>query len=186
MPLLNLRDLVPFPNNGDNATDTVINGLHLNTSALNYWNYTFYSNGTLSNNSRCYLIFDNYKPTLLSNGTWINGTSCYMPIKHIATRGATGIAFASLFAISIMFTLVNLRKHGQLFIREDKRFRVIGRRWQWYWMLFTAACGIISTITAVDVDRDYLQDIAIVLQGFFFCLMVPGTLAIVWEATRHW
>jgi hypothetical protein len=36
------------------------------------------------------------------------------------------------------------------------------------------------------VDRDYLQQIAIVLQSFFFYLMIPGTLAMVWEGTRHW
>jgi hypothetical protein len=87
---------------------------------------------------------------------------------------------------SIMFSLVNLRKHGRLFLREDKRFRVVGRRWQWYWMCFVAACAVISCLTGIDVDRYYLQDIPIILQGFFFSLMLPGTLAMVWEATRHW
>jgi hypothetical protein len=53
-------------------------------------------------------------------------------------------------------------------------------------MVFVAACGMISTITGVDVDRYYLQELPIVLQSFFFLLMVPGTLAMVWEATRHW
>lgn len=186
MPLIDLRDIIAFPNNGDNSTDTVINSMHFNTTALKYFNYTLYSNNTLSNNSKCYLIFDMYKPYLFANGTFVNGTSCYSPINAIKTRGATGVAFAGLFAISIMFTLVNLKKHGELFLREDKRFRVIGRRWQWYWILFTAACGIISTITGIDVDRDYLQDIALVLQSFFFCLMMPGSLAMVWEAVRHW
>lgn len=85
-----------------------------------------------------------------------------------------------------MFTLVNLKKHGQQFLREDRRFRLTGRRWQWYWMLFTAICGVVSCITSVDVDRDYLQDLAIVLQSFFYILMFLGLLAIVWEATRHW
>lgn len=53
-------------------------------------------------------------------------------------------------------------------------------------MIFVSACGLIGTISSVDVDRDYLQDIAIVLQSFFFYLMYPGTMAAVWEAVRHW
>lgn len=185
MPLLNLRELLQFPG-GDNATDTVINGIHFNLSALEYFNYTIYDNGTISNSSRCYLIFDHHRPVMMSNGSWVNGTSCYFPYYSIRTRGAIGIAYAALFGASIMFTLINLRKHGRLFLREDKRFRVIGRRWQWYWMCFVAACGMISTITSVDVDRNYLQSLPIILQSFFFTLMLPGTLAMVWEAVRHW
>jgi hypothetical protein len=189
MPLMNFpRDLIAFPQGTPGiATDTIINNIHFNTTALRFWNYTYYAaNQTISNNSKCYLIFDNFKPTFLTNGTWVNATTCYVPINGIKTRGKLGIAFGSLFTISIMFTLINLKKHGQSFLREDKRFRLIGRRWQWYWMLFVAGCGMISTITSVDVDRDYLQDLPIVLQSFFFILMVPGTMAIVWEAVRHW
>ncbi|KAF2427734.1 hypothetical protein EJ08DRAFT_592756 [Tothia fuscella] len=180
------RDLIAFPG-GSNATDTVINNIHFNTTALRYWNYTYYEgNRTISNNSKCYLIFENYQPRFLLNGTWLNATNCNAPILGIKTRGKLGITFGSIFAISIMFTLINLKKHGQQFLREDKRFRLVGRRWQWYWMLFVAGCGMISTITSVDVDRNYLQDLPIVLQSFFFILMVPGTMAIVWEAVRHW
>ncbi|KAL1621980.1 hypothetical protein SLS56_008924 [Neofusicoccum ribis] len=185
MPLLDLRDLLQFPG-GDNATDTVINGVHFNLTALEHFNYTIYDNGTISNRSKCYLVFDHYQPVMMFNGSWINGTSCYVPYYGIHTRGAVGIGFAVLFGFSIMFTLINLRKHGRLFVREDKRFRVVGRRWQWYWMCFVAACGMISTITGVDVDRNYLQSIPIILQSFFFTLMLPGTLAMVWEAVRHW
>ncbi|KAE9961929.1 hypothetical protein BLS_001117 [Venturia inaequalis] len=186
MGLMNMpRDLLAFPQ-GDNSTDTIINGLHFNTTTLKHWNYTLYSNNTISNNSKCYLVFDQWKPVILSNGSWVNATTCYVPIQGIAERGKLGIAFASIFAVSIMFTLVNLKKHGQQLLREDRRFRLTGRRWQWYWMLFTATCAIASCITSVDVDRDYLQDLAIVLQSFFYVLMFLGVLAVVWEATRHW
>ena len=186
MPLLNLRELLQFPNNGDNTTDTVLNGVHFNLTALKHWNYTIYSNNTISNNSKCYLIFNNFKPHMFANGSWVNATTCYIPYYGIASRGIGSIVLATLFALSIMFTLVNLRKHGKLYVREDKRFRVVGRRWQWYWMLFVAACGMISTLTGVDVDRYYLQNLPIILQSFFFVLMFPGALAMVWEATRHW
>ena len=187
MGLINLRDLVSFNQYpGANSSDILINGVHLNRTALEFWNYTLYDNNTISNQSACYIIFDQYKPHFLSNGSWVNATSCYVPIEKIGTRGAVGIGFATLYALCIVFTLINLKKHGQLFLREDKRFRAVGRRWQWYWALFVASCGMISCITGVDVDRNYLQSTAIILQGFFFTLMVPGTLAMVWEAVRHW
>ena len=185
MPLLDLRELV-LPAGSDNATDRTINGVHFNNTALEQFGYQLYSNKTLSNNSKCYLIFDNFKPSMMNNGTWVNATTCYIPYYSIQTRGYLSIAFGALFGVSIMFTLMNLRKHGRLYLREDKRFRVVGRRWQWYWMLFVATCGMISTLTGVDIDRYYLQQIPIVLQGFFFVLMVPGALAMVWEGTRHW
>lgn len=185
MGLINMRELLQFPS-GDNSSDTVVNGVHFNLTALNLYNYTIYSNNTISNASKCYLIFDHYQPHMFENGSWVNGTSCYGPYYHIHGRGVSSIVFGSLFMASIMFSLVNLRKHGRLFLREDKRFRVVGRRWQWYWMCFVAGCAVISCLTGIDVDRYYLQDIPIILQGFFFSLMLPGTLAIVWEATRHW
>ena len=53
-------------------------------------------------------------------------------------------------------------------------------------MLFVAACGLISSFTGVDVDRYYLQSTPIIMQSLFFSLMLPGTLAMVWEAVRHW
>ena len=185
MPLFNLRELLEF-HQGENSTDVLINGVHFNRTALNFFNYTLYDNGTLSNGSKCYLVFDRYQPSILWNGTFVNGTSCYEPYYSISERGSLGVAFACLFAASIMFTLINLRKHGRLFLPSEKRFRAIGRRWQWYWLTFLAACGIISGITSVDVDRDYLQALAIVLNSFFYYLMMPGLLAAVWEGVRHW
>lgn len=186
MGLIQLRELLAFPPNPDNSSDTVLNGIHFNLTALQYWNYTLFSNGTLSNHSSCYLIFDDYKPVILSNGTFINGTSCYVPILPLKTRGRVGALFGALFGISIMFTLINLKRHGQQFLRESRRFRLVGRRWQWYWMLIEAACGMISCITAVDVDRDYLQDLALILSSFFFMCMGQSAVAAIWEGIRHW
>jgi|SRR5436190_3933248 len=186
MPIFQARELLQLPDNPNNATDTVINGIHFNRTALDFFNYTLYSNGTLSNGTNCWLTFDIYRPHMLSNGTFLNATSCYSPIKGIGQRGSVGIAFASLFAASILFTLINLRKHGKRFLPAQKRWRVVGRRWQWYWMIFVATCGAISCFTSIDVDRNYLQSIAIILQSFFYHLMFPATLAAVWEGVRHW
>ena len=182
---LHLRDLVPFPQ-GDNLTDVIINNVHFNGKTLERWNYTLYSNGTLSNESSCWLVFGEYKPFLLLNGTFINGTSCYSPVNSIEERGILGLIFGAFFAVSIVFTLINLRKHGRLFLPREKRWAAVGRRWQWYWMLFLAACGIISAISGIDVDRDYLQSTALILQSFFYYLMLPALLACVWESVRHW
>src|ERR1700753_1297934 len=101
MGLINLRDLVAFPANGNNASTTVINGVNFNKTALEYWNYTLYTNNTLSNDSNCYLIFNQYQPIMFSNGTFVNATSCYVPILPLETRGRLGALFGSLFGISI-------------------------------------------------------------------------------------
>ncbi|KAI9837842.1 MAG: hypothetical protein M1819_006776 [Sarea resinae] len=185
MGFINIRELLQFPA-GDNSSDTLINGVHFNSTALNYYNYTYFSNGTISNSSKCYLVFDQYQPVMFPNGSFVNGTSCYSPVNGIHTRSILGIVFGCLYAFTILFSLVNLRKHGRLFLPQEKRFRPVGRRWQWYWLIFVAASGIISGITSVDVDRDYLQSIAIILQSFFYCLMMPPLLAAVWESARHW
>ncbi|CAG8951651.1 hypothetical protein HYFRA_00005451 [Hymenoscyphus fraxineus] len=185
MGLVNVRSVVPFPA-GDNSSDTIFEGIHWNLTTLNHWNYTHYSNGTISNGSSCFLLFKPYTPFLLQNGTFLNNTSCYSPIKPLGTRSGIGIAFASIFFLSIMFTFVNLRKHGRLFLPTEKRFRAVGRRWQWYWMLVTAALATISGITGVDVDRYYLPQLPMVLTNFFWFLMLPCTMAIVWESVRHW
>ncbi|KAI9753601.1 MAG: hypothetical protein M4579_005065 [Chaenotheca gracillima] len=185
MGLLEAGELLQFPS-GNNATDVLINGIHFNKTALDYFNYTLWSNNTLSNGSNCFLSFAQYQPILLNNGTILNGTSCYDPIQGIHERGILGLVFGSLFGLSLMFTLVNLRKHGRLFVPQEKRFRAVGRRWQWYWMLFVGAAGMISGLVGIDVDRAYLQSISIVLQNFFFFLMTPTILAAVWEGVRHW
>jgi hypothetical protein len=186
MALINARKLLQFPD-GDNSTDVFISGIHLNRTTLNYWNYTLYSNNTISNGTNCWLMFAPYQPAqMLSNGTFVNATSCYSPIDPMGVRSYAGIAFACLFAASIVLTMVNLRKHGRLFLPSEKRFRAVGRRWQWYWMIFVSACGLISTITGIDVDRDYVPTLPIILQTFFYFLMLPSTVAAVWESVRHW
>ncbi|KAJ4348236.1 uncharacterized protein N0V89_009608 [Didymosphaeria variabile] len=178
--------LIPFTPDADNTSMTTINGVHFNIRALSTHHYSFYTNNTISNGSECYLVFDAFKPRMLDNGTWLHATTCYIPYYGISSRGATSIALGVLFGLSIMFTLMNLKKHGAQHLREDKRFRLVGRRWQWYWMLFVSASATISLFTGVDVDRYYLQQMPIMLQCFFFTLMVPAGLASVWEGTRHW
>ncbi|KAI9787588.1 MAG: hypothetical protein M1839_000119 [Geoglossum umbratile] len=185
MPLVTARGLIQFPE-GANSTDVLINGLHFNRTTLSYWNYTLWSNGTLSNESSCYLVFDNYKPILLSNGTFVNATTCYAPINNIQTRAILGIASACLFAASIMFTLVNLRKHGKRHLPSEKRFRAVGRRWQWYWLLALAGFGCVSGFMSIDVNRNYLPSDPLIYQAFSYELMTPCMLAAVWEAARHW
>lgn len=182
---LKTGEVVPFPG-GDNATDVIINDMHFNLTALQHFNYTLWSNGTLSNVSRCFLVLEGYRPSMFANGTFVNGTSCYDPYFNVRTRGAVGIVFACLFGASIVVSLVNLRKHGRLFLPSEKRFRAIGRRWPWYWLLYVATCGTISGFTAIDVDRAYLQGLSIILQNFFFFMMIPGVLAAIWESVRHW
>ncbi|KAK5651857.1 hypothetical protein OQA88_11626 [Cercophora sp. LCS_1] len=186
MPLLDARDLIAFPG-GDNSSDTIIGNIHFNKTILDFWNYTLFSNGTLSNTSWCLLTFEPYTPSLvLENGTWINATWCWRPVNGIGERGKIGIGFAILYAIGLALSFVCLNKHGKLHLPVEKRFYPIGRRWQWYWALFTCAAALISLFTNIDVDRYYLPELPIILTSFFWYLLQMGAIAIVWEAIRHW
>ncbi|ORY67180.1 uncharacterized protein BCR38DRAFT_472653 [Pseudomassariella vexata] len=186
MPIFDARDMIAFPN-GDNTTDTVIGGIHFNTTVLDFFNFTLYDNGTLSNDSRCILTFEPYTPHLLfPNGSFVNNTSCYSAINPIGSRGIVGIIVACLFGLSLITVLVNLTKHGRRHLPAEKRFYPIGRRWQWYWAIFVCAAAIIGLFTGIDVDRFYLPELPLVLNVFFWFLMQMGTMALVWEAVRHW
>jgi len=186
MPLFGARDVVSFPP-GSNSTDTVINNIHLNLTTLDHWNYTLFSNGTLSNGSWCLLTFHNYTPTyLFPNGTFLNATWCWSPTEPIGVRAGVAIGYAVLFGIALVLTLVNLNKHGKLHLPAEKRFFPIGRRWQWYWASWVCATALISLLTSVDVDRYFLPELPIILTSFFWYLMQIGAMAVVWEAVRHW
>ncbi|CAK7243885.1 MAG: hypothetical protein STHCBS139747_005415 [Sporothrix thermara] len=184
--IFDARDILAFPG-GSNSSDTLVAGVHFNLTALEHWNYTLFSNGTLSNGSRCLLTFAPYTPTLLfPNGTFLNSTSCYSPVNPIGPRAKIGIAFAVLYAVALFFIMINLRKHGRLYLPSEKRFRPIGRRWQWYWGILVCVAAFISLFMNVDVDRYYLPELPIVLTSFFWYLLQMCTMALVWEAVRHW
>ncbi|KAH6844579.1 hypothetical protein B0I37DRAFT_165276 [Chaetomium sp. MPI-CAGE-AT-0009] len=186
MALLQAREALSFPP-GDNVTDTVINNVHLNLTTLEHWNYTLYSNGSLSNGSWCLLTFEHYAPSyLLPNGTFLNATWCWAPTEPIGVRGGIAIAYAVLFGIALVMTIVCLNKHGKLHLPAEKRFYPIGRRWQWYWGSFVCATAMISLLVSIDIDRYFLPELPVILTSFFWYLMQIGAIAIVWEAVRHW
>ncbi|KAL2194226.1 hypothetical protein P885DRAFT_43418 [Corynascus similis CBS 632.67] len=188
MSLLAAREALSFPS-GDsgNLTDTIIDNVHFNLTTLRHWNYTYYSNGTLSNGSWCLLTFPPYTPSyVFPNGTFLNVTWCWHPTEPIKIRGGVGIAYAVLFGIALVLTLVNLNKHGKLHLPAEKRFYPIGRRWQWYWAVFVCATAIISLFFGIDIDRYFLPELPVIVATFFWYLMQFGTIALVWEAVRHW
>lgn len=186
MPLLDLRDILAFPS-GDNSSDTIIGNVHFNLTTLDFWNYTLYSNGTLSNGSWCLLTFEPYTPSLVrENGSFANVTWCYSPVKPIGQRAGIGIGFAAVFGLVLVMTLMNLSKHGKTYVPAESRFRPIGRRWQWYWSACVCAMAIISLIINVDVDRYFLPELPLVLNVFFWFLMQMAIMAAVWEMVRHW
>ncbi|KAH9904323.1 hypothetical protein F4778DRAFT_59248 [Xylariomycetidae sp. FL2044] len=174
--------------NGDNDTDFVIGDIHFNLTTLNFWNYTLYpGNNTISNGSWCFLTDPPYTPKLLlNNGTFVNSTWCYLATGPTGPRGHAGIGIAVAFALSLIFVLVNLTKHGKLHLPAGKRFYPIGRRWQWYWGIFVCVAGIIGLFTNLDVERYRVLELPIILNVFFWFLMQMGTMALVWEAVRHW
>lgn len=186
MSIFDARDPLAFPS-GDNSSDTFIGGVHFNKTVLEYWNYTLYSNNTLSNGSWCFLAFEPYSPvSLLSNGTFVNATWCYVPILPVGPRGLTGVGFVVAFVVGLVLTATVLRKHGRLYLPAESRFRPVGRRWQWYWAIIVCALAMISLFMGLDVDRYYVQELPIVITSFSWFLMEMATIALVWEAVRHW
>jgi hypothetical protein len=160
----------------------MVNEVHFNRTTLDLYKYTLYSNGTLSNGTDCYLAFQEFQPRMDENGTFVNGISCYAPIHGIGRHASIGMAFTAFFAVSMFLTMFNLRKHGRKYLPG----RTTGRRLKWLWLLFVAACGLISCIMTVDVDRSHIQGTSLILQSVFYTLMTPGLMAAVWEAVRHW
>jgi len=86
----------------------------------------------------------------------------------------------------VIFALSSLTKHGRNYLPQERRFRLVSRRWAWYWLIVAAACGVVSGFTGIDVDRDYLQGTALILQNAFYYVTLPAMLGSVWEMTRHW
>ena len=134
--------LVPFERaSPHNESDVLINNVHFNGTALRHFNYGLYSNGTLSNNSQCFLAFGPYHPAMAFtlpvnltshhghhfNGSEINGTntfydwqgamanatSCYSPVNKMGSHATLDLIFAMFFAISIVMSMGNLHKHGR-------------------------------------------------------------------------
>lgn len=173
---------------GDNETDTIIGNVHFNVTTLEHWNYTLYTgNWTVSNGSRCYLIDQPYTPPLLlPNGTFVNSTWCYLATLPSGPRAHIGVGFAVAFALSLVFVLINLTRHGKLYLPATKRFYPIGRRWQWYWASFICGAALIGLFTGIDVDRYRVVELPLVLNVFFWYLMNMGSIALVWESVRHW
>lgn len=188
MSALAIRDLIPFPGGAaGNSSDTILDGVHFNLTTLTHFNYTLFTNGTLSNGSKCYMAVEPWTPDyLFVNGSFVNSTSCYSPVDDIGSRAAVGIAFAVTFAICLIGVLVNLTKHGRLHLPAEKRFTPVGRRWQWYWSAWVIVTAFISLFTNIDVDRFRVMGLPIILNSFFWYLMQQGAMALVWEAVRHW
>lgn len=178
---------IPYPA-GDNDTDTVFSGNHFDLTVLTDYEYRVYENGTISNGSKCFLTFEPYTfVDLISiNGTFVNGTSCHTAIEPIGARSITGIIMAALFGVSLILILTCLAKHGRQYLPREKRFYPIGRRWQWYWGCWVCACALISLFMNIDVDRFRVQGLPLTVTVFFWYLMCMGTMALTWEAVRHW
>ncbi|KAF3199244.1 hypothetical protein TWF679_001572 [Orbilia oligospora] len=135
-----------------------------NATILKQYGYVIYPNNTISNYSSCVLAFGGYIPTVIGNGSWYNSTGCDTPVRPIRTRGIVGIVAAIIFGVLLVLSLVALNKHGKSFLPAEKRFRLVGRRWPWVWVLGTAA----------------------IFHFIFYLVTLPACLSAIWEMTRNW
>ncbi|KAK7208314.1 hypothetical protein BZA70DRAFT_265604 [Myxozyma melibiosi] len=159
-----------------------------NQTVLDLFDYVIYpGNGTVSNVSNCYLSFGSYHPEIYADGTVENNVSCDSPYYGIASRGGIGIAFGALSILMLPFSMNNLHRLGKMHVkREHKRFRLISRRWQWYWVFVIHALSAVAGFLSIDIDRDYIQGTSLTSYGAVFTSIFPCCLGAVWEMTRHW
>ncbi|KAK9461771.1 uncharacterized protein V1516DRAFT_254870 [Lipomyces oligophaga] len=158
-----------------------------NETILELWNYVLYpSNGTLSNVTNCYLSFGSYQPVIYDDG-YVNGTTCNSPYYPIRARGGIGIALGVMATALFPLTLTNLTRLGRRLTKyEHRSFRIISRRWQWYWLIVIHALCIAAGFMSIDIDRSYLQGVALTSFGAIFTTICPSCIAAVWEMVRHW
>lgn len=159
-----------------------------NQTTLEQYSYVLYpGNGTISNGTNCYLSFGNFHPSIYSNGTVDNGTNCDSPYYGIAARGGVGIAFATISILLLPFSINSLHRLGKQHLKhEHKRFRLISRRWQWYWVFLIHALSAVAGFLSIDIDRDYIAGTSFTSYGAVFTAVFPCCLGAVWEMTRHW
>jgi hypothetical protein len=169
-----MMSLVPGPIHND-----------YNSSWLSVFNYTAYSNGTVSNGTSCWLSFGVYQPILFDNGTFVNTTVCDSPVYPIGARGGIGIAWAVLLLMLLPASLFNLHKHGTRYLQE-KKSRPSSRRWPWYWLIILQVLGAVAGFFSIDLDRDYIQGTSLECYGAIFSAAMCVALAAAWEFTRQW
>ncbi|KAK9368770.1 hypothetical protein V1509DRAFT_60498 [Lipomyces kononenkoae] len=168
------------------SSPVIINS-NYNDTVLQDYGYELYGNGTLSNGTDCYLSFGQFLPFIAENGTVFNGTVCDYPYYGIKARGAVGLVFATLAILLLPASMYNLRRHGARHVQyEHKRFRLIGRRWQWYWLFLVHVLSAVAGFLSIDIDRDYIQGTSLTAYGAIYSTILPVCLASVWEMTRHW
>ncbi|KAK9241241.1 hypothetical protein V1525DRAFT_392538 [Lipomyces kononenkoae] len=158
-----------------------------NNTVLQEYGYQLYGNGTLSNATDCFLSFGQFIPFIGENGTVYNGTACDYPYYSIKARGAVGVVFSVLSIMLLPVSMYNLRKHGTRHSKhEHKRFRLVGRRWQWYWLFVVHVLAAVAGFLSLDIDRDYIQGTSLTTYGAVYSVILAVCLASVWEMTRHW
>ncbi len=155
-----------------------------------HWNYTVdYNTGTIGNGSNCVIAFHPYVDTTwvyIENGTILNGTSCDSTILPVAARAGVSIAFAVVVIMIIPVTIVSLKKHGATYMPRTKRISILGRRWQYYWVMISIVLTAVAGFFGIDVDRDYMQGVALAVFGIFWAASGCAITAAVWELIRNW
>lgn len=157
-----------------------------NATVLSEYGYVIYPNNTISNATNCFLAFGDYVPTIISNGSVFNSSGCDTPVRGVRSRGALGIVMACVFGFLLVLVCACLKNHGESYLPAEKRFRLVGRRWPWYWLIITTTCGLISGFSAIDIDRAWVPGTSAILSFIFYLMTLPTCLAAIWETTRNW
>lgn len=157
------------------------------------YNYTYqyangsdYFNGTISNQTQCYMLRVPFFPEIFPNGTIVNGTGCSSPINPIASHSISGIIFAVMFLLLLPFCVFSLARHGRRAYSAKNRLYPYGKRWEFYWQIITIIFMLMSSFFAIDIDRVVVQGGSTGAFDLFWSAALPTTQAAIWELSRNW
>lgn len=139
------------------------------------YNYSVYSNGTISNFTNCYLINDEHTPIIESDGMIYNGQSCDSPVKSLASHGAVGIVTACFCFFLIPLLLVNIAKYWK------GKPPLLKRRMEFIWITLLILALAVGGFAYIDVDRNLVQGAAMKIFSFTFQTALPISIAILWH-----
>ncbi|KAL3419695.1 hypothetical protein PVAG01_08193 [Phlyctema vagabunda] len=174
MSHISIRDVQPFPP-GDNSSDTIIAGEHLNLDTLRHFNYQYYSNRTFSNHSHCYLAFLPNAPDYLDgNGRFYgNATDCFQ--RHSIwdlERGVLDVISILTFFLAFVVICTNISRCA-----KDPRPTQCERHHR-YWLAVCVVFGSLFIAALYWTDFHYLATLSVVFLGvaWYFILIVVTIL----------
>ncbi|EEB08580.1 fungal protein [Schizosaccharomyces japonicus yFS275] len=144
-----------------------------------FFDYQWYANDTLSNDTYCCVYNDEYVPTIDDDGTLV-GVHCDSPILPIGPHGRTGVLISVICFVLVAFILPNMIKHGWACPHNPCTARC-RRRAEWIFLTFMLFLLAFAGLDWIEIDRAILPGNYVALLGFLFQAGTCACLASLWH-----